>query len=129
MMKMKLYQINMDRDEKGLAFMNYEFVKRRTHSDLIDRTIYDCVFEGEVNCKSLESVYALFNLHHPEGYQGRSLSVSDVVEIVESDHVPKGMYFCDSIGFKEVLFDHKEKSIDPEEKQMIRREKREEVER
>jgi hypothetical protein len=130
MMKMKLYQINMDRDEKGLAFMNYEFVKRRTHSDLIDRSIYDCVFDGEVNCKSLESVFALFNFRHPEGFKGRSLSLSDVVEVTESTHVPRGLYFCDSIGFKEVMFDHREKSADTRENDRpIRKEKREEVER
>ena len=104
MMEIKLYQINMSRDEKGLAFMNYAFVKEHTRTDRIDQRIYDCVFDGEVDCKSLESVFALFNFRHPEGYRGRSLSVSDVVEVIKSDHVPKGQYFCDSIGFKEVMF-------------------------
>lgn len=130
MMKIKLYQINMSRDEKGLAFMNYAFVKERTRTDRIDQRIYDCVFDGEVDCKSLESVFALFNFRHPKGYRGRSLSVSDVVEVIKSDHVPKGLYFCDSIGFKEVLFDHRGKSVDPKEKQaVINREKREGRER
>jgi len=106
MIRMRLYQINMDRDEKGLAFMNYEFVKKHTRTDRIDRRIYDCVFEGEVDCKSLESVFALFNFRHPEGYRGRSLSLSDVVEVMESDCVANGLYFCDTVGFKEVMFDH-----------------------
>lgn len=127
MMRMRLYQINTDRDEKGLAFMNYEFVKRRTHSELIDRNIYDCVFDGEVNCKSLESVFALFNFRYPDGYQGRSLSLSDVVEVMESDHVPKGLYFCDSVGFKEVMFiQDKELNKPPKEKSVRNREDREE---
>ena len=127
MMRMRLYQINTDRDEKGLAFMNYEFVKRRTNTDRIDRNIYDCVFDGEVSCKSLESVFALFNFRYPDGYEGRSLSLSDVVEVMESDHVPKGLYFCDSVGFKEVMFIHdKELNKPPKEKSVRNREDREE---
>lgn len=126
-MRMRLYQINTDRDEKGLAFMNYEFVKRRTHSEQIDRTIYDCVFDGVVECESLESVFALFNFCYPEGYQGRSLSLSDVVEIVESDHVPQGLYFCDTVGFKEVMFNRdKELQKHPNAKPIKCREDREE---
>ena len=130
MMRMRLYQINTDRDEKGLAFMNYEFVKRRTNTDRIDRNIYDCVFDGEVNCKSLESVFDLFNFRYPDGYEGRSLSLSDVVEVMESDHVPKGLYFCDSIGFKEVMFDQQKKDAAVKENdRLLRRKKREEAER
>lgn len=127
MMRMRLYQINTDRDEKGLAFMNYEFVKRRTNTDRIDRNIYDCVFDGEVSCKSLESVFALFNFRYPDGYEGRSLSLSDVVEVMESDYVPKGLYFCDSVGFKEVMFiQDKELNKPPKEKSVRNREDREE---
>ena len=130
MMRMRLYQINTDRDEKGLAFMSYEFVKRRTHSEKIDRRIYDCVFDGEVNCKSLESVFALFNFRYPDGYQGRSLSLSDVVEVLDGEHVPKGLYFCDSIGFKEVMFDQQKKDAAVKENDRpIRPKKREEAER
>lgn len=50
----------------------------------------------------------LLNIDHPEDYRGRSLSVSDVVEVYESDAIPQGFYFCDSFGFKQVTF-HPEK--------------------
>ena len=32
------------------------------------------------------------------------MSVSDVVEVVESNTAKEGFYFCDSIGFKEIPF-------------------------
>lgn len=35
-----------------------------------------------MECGTLEEVYQMFNLDHPDGYRGRSLSVSDVVEVV-----------------------------------------------
>ena len=52
---------------------------------------------------TLEEVYQMFNLDHPEGYRGRSLSVSDVVEVVGEEK--STFHFCDSIGFREVDFD------------------------
>ena len=36
---------------------------------------------------------------------GRSLSVSDVVEITESEIIKEGFYFCDDAGFKPIEFD------------------------
>ena len=40
------------------------------------------VFEGAVEVDTLEGVYQMFNCDCPEDFQGHSLSVSDVVEIV-----------------------------------------------
>ena len=65
--------------------------------------IYDKVFEGEAECGTMEEVYQMFNLDHPDGYQGRYLSVSDVVEVVGEEK--STFHFCDSIGFREVDFD------------------------
>lgn len=64
---------------------------------------FEKVFEGEVECGTLEEVYQMFNLDHPDGYWGRSLSVSDVLEVVGEEK--STFHFCDSIGFREVDFD------------------------
>lgn len=103
-MKIKIYQIDMERDEHRIAMMGYEDTLARLNSDSIDPTIYDLVFDGEVEARDLEAVYAKFNLDHPAGYTGRSMSVSDVVQVVESNTGKEGFYFCDSIGFKEIPF-------------------------
>lgn len=104
-MKIRIYQVNMERDSENLAFMGSDFVMKK-HGDLsLDSSIYDSVFEGTVECRSLEDVYDVFNKRHPTGYKARSLSVSDVVEVLEAEKVKKGFYFCDSFGFKEVSFD------------------------
>ena len=49
-MKIKIYQINMDRDNGSYSFTNYENTIRRTGGD-IQSGIYDCVFDGYVDCK------------------------------------------------------------------------------
>lgn len=103
-MRIKIYQVNMDRDESNLAFMSLDFLQKKGFQQP-DAGQYDLVFEGSLPCNTLEDVYKVFNLSHPHGYKARSLSVSDVVEIVEDEKLKSGFYFCDSFGFQEVSFD------------------------
>ena len=102
-MNIAIYQIDPDRDENNVAFLNYENLERFQGPAALRSEIYDKVFEGEVECGTLEEVYQMFNLDHPDGYRGRSLSVSDVVEVVGEEE--STFHFCDSIGFREVDFD------------------------
>lgn len=102
-MKIRIYQINLMRDTNKMAFRPYEDLKRQG-CPFVDFEIYDKVFEGEVDCKTLEEVFIMFNTtSHPEGYKGRNLSVSDVVEVMEGG-TDIGFYYCDSVGFKCVAF-------------------------
>ena len=104
-MEIKIYQINIDRDYNLVAFANLEALERYQGTSEIDSTIYDEVFSGTVDCSELEDVYRMFNLDHPEGYTGRSLSVSDVVQITAGRDPAPGFYFCDSFGFEKVRFE------------------------
>lgn len=80
MMDIRLYQINRERDEERRALLSTEALARRgSGPKAIDSSIYDCVFEGTVNCSDLEEVYTLFNVDPPENFSGHSMSVSDVV--------------------------------------------------
>lgn len=92
-MKIKIYQLPV---ENSKTFMNYNFITQ-TKKEKIDISEYELVFEGEVEASNLEEVFTIFNVNHPEGYKGRSLSVSDVVEVDET------YWFCDSWGFKNLL--------------------------
>ena len=103
-MKINIYQINHERDDKRLMFFGLDEVQKLTGSKMVKAEIYDKIFSGDVDCHSLEDVYRKFNEEHPAGYKGRSLSVSDVVEIVESDNTEKGFYYCDNFGFKTISF-------------------------
>ena len=103
-MKIKIYQVNIDRDSNHVVFMNYEMLEHLQGTDMIDSEIYDCVFEGDVSCSNLEDVYRLFNNNLPKGYKGRSVSVSDIVEIIKPD-TDSEYYFCDTVGFKSVDFE------------------------
>ena len=105
MTEFSIYQINTDRDDNRVCFLGLDTLERFQHSKAVDPALYDRVYDGKLDCSSLETIYEKFNVDHPADYKGRSLSVSDVVEIRESDTLNPGFYFVDSIGFKSISFD------------------------
>ncbi len=102
-MFINLYQINSELDNGRLMFRNLKTILT-ANGNQIPAHLYECVFSGELDVQDAEDVFRIFNLEHPKGYRGRSMSVSDVVEFV---HTPNksNFYFCDSIGFAQVEFD------------------------
>ena len=64
---------------------------------------HDEVFDGEIEDGGLDSVFHTFNLNHPKGYKGRSMSVSDVIEYFLNDG-KSVFWYCDVIGFVTVGF-------------------------
>ncbi len=104
-MKIAIYQINPDRDNDCVAFEGLERFVTLQGTDKVCPGIYDKVYECEMEGNSLEDVYRTFNIDCPDDYKGRSISVSDIVEVMESDSVEPGCYYCDSVGFEKVDFD------------------------
>ncbi len=92
-MKIKVYQIDHERDEKNLMFMNYDFTMK--HGG-VDPGNYKCIFDGKVDADTLEEVYEKLNTSHVVGFNGHSLSVSDIVQNDDGSH------FCDSLGFRKL---------------------------
>lgn len=91
-----IYQIKDNSEERGYRFMGLDFVT--SHGMAVD---YDFIYGGHLSGEeTLDSLYEKFNLHHPAGYQGHSLSVSDVV-VMQRDGQTKA-YYVDSFGFKEL---------------------------
>lgn len=114
MMNIKIYQVNRDRDYNKVQFMPMDILQEICGSADIDSSIYDQVFSGKVDCETLEDVFIMFNTSQPFGYNGCSLSVSDVVEVVLSIE-ESVFYYCDKIGFRHIDFDPDECEIDSKE--------------
>lgn len=117
-MKIRIFQINTDRDTLGVKFSGLQetqnIQRSNERSTRIDPTLYDEVYSGEVDCKSLEDVFSLFNVNHPPFFRGHSLSVSDIVEITENkNNYLRGAFFCDNIGFESIEFDSS-KAVKPD---------------
>lgn len=101
-MKIRIYQIEMSLDEHNVAFRSYTEMQEKYPSGF-PVGLYRMMYEGVVPTKELSVVFYIFNMAHPQDYRARSLSVSDVIEIVEASG--STFYYCDTIGFREVLFD------------------------
>ena len=77
---------------EGSRFLGYSGMKPQ-----FDKT-YKKVFEGEIDSDAkdsdvLEKIYAQYQGQKPEGYKGRSVSVSDVIKLDGKT------YFTDDYGF------------------------------
>ncbi len=104
-----IYQINPDRDKYGVCFLSSSILKLVLGKFEVDPAIYDKVYDGECSkLDSLEGIYMTLNMRQPADYECRSLSVSDVVEIKESESIEPGFYFVNSCGFKTIDFNKKE---------------------
>ena len=65
--------------------------------DKIDLKDYEVTYEGELDYPempdALEELFDIFNVRRPNDFKGRSMAVSDIVE-VEGDN-----YYCDAVGW------------------------------
>ena len=93
MKQVKIYQLPT---KHYALFRDYEFMVENG----VQLAEYNIVWEGEVEDDAeLDDIYTKFNLFRPSNFGGRSLSVSDIVEMDGT------YYFCDDFGWKEVYKD------------------------
>ena len=93
-MKYKIKQIK-DVENCEYAFEHYNWCK-----DKINLKDYEVVYEGELDYlempDALEELFKIFNIKRPKDFEGRSMSISDIVEVDGKN------YYCDDIGWKEL---------------------------
>jgi hypothetical protein len=83
-----------------MKFIGYDALTSRFGEP--DSASYQVVYDGEVETNELEALYTKFNIDHPLGYEGHSLSMSDVLELYDENGC--AFYYCDTCGFKEISF-------------------------
>lgn len=106
-MRIRVYQVRTGDGNGDLIFSSSKELAMWGYSlTALPRAAYDLVFDGELAARTLGEVYARLQLREhliPDGYEGRSLSVSDVVEIIErGDSLlcqAEGLWYVDAIGF------------------------------
>lgn len=87
-MRINIYQIDSDKDTNRVKFEGYDETLKYGG---INPAIYKCVFHGDVD-GDLEAVYCTFNHpDHPGTFQGHSLSLSDIIEVVDTETTPYGI--------------------------------------
>ncbi len=102
-MDIKIYQIDHERDIHNVKFMSLDRIEKYQGSPDVDSSIYNMVWQGTVSAENMEDVFSIFNFEHPADFTGHSLSVSDIVQVLDAES-HDNFYFCDSFGFKRIEF-------------------------
>jgi hypothetical protein len=97
--KCRVHQLKPNVDVM-MKFIGYDELLERFGEP--DPDNYRVVYDGEVETNNLEELFAKFNLEHPPGYEGHSLSMSDVVELY--DDSGSSFHYVDRFGFREISF-------------------------
>lgn len=98
-MRIKIYQINPDRDINRVRNERLSNLQCCQGSPGIQASLYDEVFNAEMDFNGLEALYTQFNNTGHPLYRGGQMKVSDI--IVTDD----GAFYCDRFGFAPVDFD------------------------
>ena len=97
--KVRIYQIYSVESEYLLK--NYAYVKKQKRA-APPAELYEVVFDGQLGTDNLRDIFRIFNAEQPVDYNGRSLTVSDIVELY--DDINNLFFYCDSDGFKKIRF-------------------------
>lgn len=96
----RIWQLKPETDIM-MRFIGYEELQMQFGDS--DPQNYQMVYDGEVESNDLETIYTIFNMNHPPGYAGHSLSMSDVVELY--DESSSIYFYCDRGGFESIEFE------------------------
>ena len=69
---------------------------------------YRVAYDGQLDTNDLEAIYTRCNTNHPPGYDGHSLSMSDVVELYDAEG--SEFHYCDRFGFQKISFGEPEQT-------------------
>ena len=98
-MRVRIYQINPDRDVNRVKHERLSHLERLQGSPDVQASIYDEVFSAEIDFAGLEQLYTQFNTTGHPLHRGGQMQVSDIVVTDE------GAFYCDRFGFAAVAFD------------------------
>lgn len=100
-MKYEIYQLKEDTMEQTkLRFMASD---QAAQLGGIHRENYRLVYEGKAETRkdaqqTLDGLFRRFNIDRPAGFDGHSLSVSDIIHL--DDEESSDWWFCDAYGWK-----------------------------
>lgn len=97
-MKARIYQMIVELDMGNLMYRDFETVYK-VSGGRIPEELYECVYEGEFDAPCLEKLFYILNNQIPKDYHARSLSISDVIEVIHSP-IKSTFYYVDRTGYQ-----------------------------
>lgn len=102
-MKKYNYVIYQAKIEAPFTFLGWE-----TGNKIADwsfdpyRSVWNGTEEAADDMDLVNYLWEVFNEKHPVGYRARSLSVSDIIRVEDTETNTVKYYYCDSFGWKDI---------------------------
>lgn len=106
-MRCKIYQTN----NRDWVFQDWDWAMTHGFDQPEYDKVYDTVFDEDL---SLNEIYEIFNVAHPDDYHARSLSMSDVIVMSDRADDPYDevtAHYVDTFGFVELSHDFWEEGL------------------
>lgn len=66
------------------------------------RSVWNGTEEAADDMDLVNYLWEVFNVKYPVGYRARSLSVSDIIRVEDTETNTVKYYYCDSFGWKDI---------------------------
>ena len=102
-MKKYNYVIYQAKIEAPFTFLGWE-----TGNKIADwsfdpyRSVWNGTEEAADDMDLVNYLWEVFNEKHPVGYRARSLSVSDIIRVEDTETNTVKYYYCDSFGWEDI---------------------------
>ena len=94
----EIWQLKDIPENRALLFSDFAFASTYRLTESRYNKLYEAAADTDTD--SLDKIYMKFNIAHPKGFKGHSLSMSDIV--VVSQGGKRMAYYVDTWGFQEV---------------------------
>ena len=99
-----IYQLRQDDTTADIRFMSSDYLREKGIEPQYEN--YELIYIGALTkdgsqIDKLEDLYRIFNIEHPQDFEGHSLTVSDIVALKQAGVV--SYHYVDSVGYKELL--------------------------
>ena len=97
-MRYCIYQLKKDEKiHREFSFMPWEYISNKFSFDNYEKVWDDELKESSNDIlENCDKIYAEFNINHPVGFKGHSLSVSDIIGF-DNEY-----YYCNRFGWEKI---------------------------
>lgn len=102
-MKKYNYVIYQAKIEARFTFLGWKMAHKHTDWSFDPyRSVWNGTEEAADDMDLVNYLWEVFNERYPVGYRARSLSVSDIIRVEDTETNTVKYYYCDSFGWEDI---------------------------
>lgn len=101
-MKKYNYVIYQAKLQTLFVFRDWETANKADWSFLPYRSVWAGTEEATDDIDLVNYLWEVFNIKHPVGYRARSLSISDIIRVEDTETNTVKYYYCDDFSWKDI---------------------------